>query len=56
MVTDMRPCYFITCFFFSGGPWVLWDDLATGIRKTADLGFSAIELFTEGPSAATQVS
>ena len=34
-----------------GGPWVLWDDLATGIAKTSKLGFSAIELFTEGPSA-----
>ena len=34
-----------------GGPWVLWDDLANGIRKTSELGFSAIELFTEGPSA-----
>ena len=48
----MKPCLTLSLVSsLHGGPWVLWDDLATGIRKTADLGFSAIELFTEGPSA-----
>ena len=48
----MKPCLTLSLVSsLRGGPWVLWDDLATGIRKTADLGFSAIELFTEGPSA-----
>jgi sugar phosphate isomerase/epimerase len=48
----MKPCLTLSLVpSLRGGPWVLWDDLATGIRKTADLGFSAIELFTDGPSA-----
>ncbi|MBT5716106.1 MAG: sugar phosphate isomerase/epimerase [Opitutae bacterium] len=34
-----------------GGPWVLWDDLGAGLRKAAELGFDAVELFTEGPQA-----
>ena len=32
-----------------GGPWVLWDDLESGIKQAAKLGFDAIELFTNGP-------
>jgi sugar phosphate isomerase/epimerase len=48
----MKPCLTLSLVpSLRGGPWILWDDLATGIRKSADLGFSAIELFTEGPSA-----
>jgi len=34
-----------------GGPWILWDDLATSCRKAADLGFDGVELFTPGPEA-----
>ena len=34
-----------------GGPWILWDDLEAGIKEAACLGFDAIELFTEKPSA-----
>lgn len=34
-----------------GGPWVLWDDLSEGVKNAANLGFDAVELFTEGPSA-----
>ena len=33
-----------------GGPWVLWDDLESGIKQAANLGFDAIELFTNGLS------
>ena len=48
----MKPCLTLSLVpSLRGGPWVLWDDLADGIRKTSRLGFSAIELFTEGPSA-----
>jgi sugar phosphate isomerase/epimerase len=48
----MKPCLTLSLVpSLRGGPWVLWDDLASGIRKTSELGFSAIELFTEGPSA-----
>jgi len=48
----MKPCLTLSLVpSLRGGPWVLWDDLANGIRKTSELGFSAIELFTEGPSA-----
>ena len=32
-----------------GGPFVFWDDLAAGIRKAAELGYDAVELFA--PSA-----
>jgi sugar phosphate isomerase/epimerase len=28
-----------------GGPFVLWDDLAEGCRKAAELGFDAVEVF-----------
>ena len=48
----MKPCLTLSLVpSLRGGPWVLWDDLAGGIQKTSALGFSAIELFTEGPSA-----
>ena len=48
----MKPCLTLSLVpSLRGGPWVLWDDLANGVRKTSELGFSAIELFTEGPSA-----
>ncbi len=48
----MKPCLTLSLVpSLHGGPWILWDDLATGIGKTAEYGFSAIELFTEGPSA-----
>lgn len=33
-----------------GGPWILWDDLATSCRKAAELGFDGIELFTRDDS------
>lgn len=33
-----------------GGPFVFWDDLEAGIRKAAELGFDAVEIFA--PSAA----
>ena len=48
----MKPCLTLSLVpSLRGGPWVLWEDLAGGIQKTSALGFSAIELFTEGPSA-----
>ena len=48
----MKPCLTLSLVpSLRGGPWVLWDNLSDGIRKTAEFGFSAIELFTEGPSA-----
>ena len=34
-----------------GGPWILWDELGAGLRKAADFGFDAVELFTAEPSA-----
>lgn len=34
-----------------GGPWILWDELSPGIREAAKLGFHAVELFTDGPTA-----
>ena len=34
-----------------GGPWVLWDDLADGLKNAAQMGFDMVELFTEGPKA-----
>lgn len=34
-----------------GGPFVLWDDLAAGCRKAAELGFDAVEIFAPGPKA-----
>jgi sugar phosphate isomerase/epimerase len=48
----MKSCVTISLVSsLRGGPWILWDDLATSCRKAADLGFDAVELFTEGPSA-----
>jgi sugar phosphate isomerase/epimerase len=32
-----------------GGPFVFWDDLAAGVRKAADLGFDAVEIFPPDP-------
>ncbi len=34
-----------------GGPFVFWDDVEAGIRKAAELGFDAVELFAPGPDA-----
>src|SRR4051812_42621711 len=28
-----------------GGPFVFWDDVDAGMRKAADLGFDAVEIF-----------
>lgn len=28
------------------GPWIFWNDLEDSLRKAADLGFDAVELFT----------
>ncbi len=48
----MKSCVTISLVpSLRGGPWILWDDLTTSCRKAADLGFDAVELFTEGPSA-----
>ena len=33
-----------------GGPWILWDDLATSCRKASELGFDGVELFTRDDS------
>lgn len=30
-----------------GGPFVFWDDLATGCAKAAELGFSGVEIFPQ---------
>lgn len=35
------------------GPWVYWNSLETGMRKAADLGFDAVELFTGSGQAFT---
>jgi sugar phosphate isomerase/epimerase len=34
-----------------GGPFVFWDDLDAGMRKAAELGFDAVEIFPPGPEA-----
>lgn len=34
-----------------GGPFVFWDDLAGSMRRAAELGFDAVELFLPGPDA-----
>ena len=48
----MKACVTISLVpSLRGGPWILWDDLSTSCRKAAELGFEAVELFTEGPSA-----
>ena len=36
-----------------GGPFVFWDDLATGCAKAAELGFNGVEIF---PQNAGQVN
>ena len=33
------------------GPWIFWDNLEVSIRKAAELGFDAIELFTASGNA-----
>ena len=48
----MKSCVTISLVpSLQGGPWILWDDLTTSCRKANELGFDAVELFTEGPSA-----
>ena len=38
----MKSCVTISLVpSLRGGPWILWDDLATSCRKAADLGFAA---------------
>ncbi len=34
-----------------GGPFVFWDDLATGCAKAAAFGFEAVEVFPPSPRA-----
>jgi len=34
-----------------GGPFVFWDDLEAGIRRAAELGYDAVEIFAPGPTA-----
>ncbi len=34
-----------------GGPFVFWDDLSAAFKRTAELGFDAIEIFAPGPDA-----
>ncbi len=34
-----------------GGPFVFWDDLSVAFKRTAELGFDAIEIFAPGPDA-----
>ena len=34
-----------------GGPFVFWDDLASGCAKAAELGFDGVEVFPRGPEA-----
>ena len=46
----MKSCVTISLVpSLRGGPWILWDDLTTSCRKATELGFDAVELFTEGP-------
>ncbi len=33
------------------GPWIFWEDLASGLSKAARLGFDAVELFTPDSEA-----
>lgn len=37
-----------------GGPFVFWDDLSTGCRQAAELGFDAVEIFAPGPDAVSR--
>jgi sugar phosphate isomerase/epimerase len=32
------------------GPWVYWNDLELSVKKAAELGFDAVELFTANAS------
>lgn len=34
-----------------GGPFVFWDGLASAFKKSAELGFDAVEIFAPGPDA-----
>ena len=34
-----------------GGPFVFWDDLASGCAKAAESGFDGVEVFPRGPEA-----
>ncbi|MCH2128234.1 MAG: sugar phosphate isomerase/epimerase [Pirellulaceae bacterium] len=34
-----------------GGPFVYWDDLASGCQQAAELGFDAVEIFAPSPDA-----
>jgi len=34
-----------------GGPFVYWDDLAGSMRKAAELGYDAVEIFAPAPDA-----
>lgn len=34
-----------------GGPFVFWDDLRSGCRQAAELGFDAVEVFAPSPAA-----
>ena len=38
-----------------GGPFVLWDDLAAGCAKAAELGFDGVEVLPRGPEAVDKV-
>ncbi len=38
------------------GPWIYWNDLETGMRKAAALGFDAVELFTASADAVSQAT
>ena len=38
------------------GPWIFWENLEESMRKAADLGFDAIELFTgSGDAISTEI-
>lgn len=37
-----------------GGPFVFWEDFAGSVRKAAELGFDAVELFAPGPDAVSR--
>jgi len=38
-----------------GGPFVFWDDLRSGCRHAAELGFDAVEVFAPAPDAIPQL-
>jgi len=37
-----------------GGPFVFWDDLAAACKRSAELGYDAIEVFAPGPDAVSR--